>query len=100
MLYSHLTVYLQILTLSKTRQFFEKSSDEAEELSDLSCVHEGVHCQATMDNIVDVVFGIASVSDCQAMCEYHASNCSVFTWMESVDTLEKPIPHICFLYSR
>ena len=100
MLYLHLIVYFQILTVIKATQYLAKGSAEVEELSDLSCVLEGVHCQATMDNIVDVLFGVATVSDCQAMCEYHASNCSVFTWQDSLDAIEEPIPQICFLYSR
>ena len=64
---------------------------------DLGCVHKDVHCVPDMDNVIDVLFGVSSAEDCQLVCEYHAGDCAMFTWM---DQIEEPIPAICFLYSR
>ena len=63
----------------------------------LPCILPGVQCVPDEENILDVLFGVTTVEDCQLSCEYHSGDCAVFTWF---DNREHTIPSSCFLYSR
>ena len=64
---------------------------------DLACVHLDVHCVPDDNNVIDVFFGVSTAEECQLTCEYHSSDCVMFTWF---DQLEETFPSSCFLYSR
>ena len=64
---------------------------------DLACVRIDVHCIPDDENVIDVFFGVSSAEDCQLACEYHSSDCVMFTWFDQID---ETFPTSCFLYSR
>ena len=83
--------------LSGVTSHTKKISNTGGRSLDLACVHLDVHCVGDDDNVIDVFFGVSTAEECQLTCEYHPSDCVMFTWF---DQLEETFPSSCFLYSR